>query len=155
VNILSEQQARARQLSLPRDGLLTGVSEEFIAELQLKGTFVEYNQQTIASAGQPADSIFCIISGRVQLSRNNEDFTKVHVGTLGPGQWYGEREVFLRAPAAEEAFAEGEVILWTIPPDAMRDVFFESPAAVQLLFNFGVLLAQKLAVRPAAAAATP
>ena len=147
MNILSEHQARARQLSLPRDGLLTGVSEEFVVELQLNGTFVEYNQQTIVTAGRPADYIFCVISGRVDLSRRNEDFGKVHVVTLGPGQWYGEREVFLRVPAEEEAFAEGEVILWTIPPDTLRDLFFSSPAAVQLLFNFGILLAQKLAAK--------
>jgi CRP-like cAMP-binding protein len=147
VNILSEQQARARQLSLPRDGLLTGVSDEFIAELQLNGTFVEYNQQTIVSAGRPADYIFCVISGQVDLSRRNEDFGKAHVAALGPGQWYGEREIFLRVPADEEAFAEGEVILWTIPPDTLRDLFFASPAAVRLLFNFGVLVAQKLAVK--------
>jgi CRP-like cAMP-binding protein len=147
VNILSEQQARARQLSLPRDGPLTGVSDEFIAELQLNGTFVEYNQQTIVSAGRPADYIFCVISGHVDLSRPNEDFGKAHVAALGPGQWYGEREVFLRVPAEEEAFAEGEVILWTIPPDTLRELVFSSPAAVQLLFNFGALLAQKLAVK--------
>jgi len=48
----------------------------------------------------------------------------------------------------EEAFAEGEVILWTIPPDTLRDLFFSTPSAVQLLFNFGVLLAQKLTSRP-------
>jgi CRP-like cAMP-binding protein len=155
VNILSDQQARARQLSLPRDGLLTGVSEEFIAELQLRGTFVEYNQQTIVSAGRPADYIFCVISGRVDLSRRNDDFGKMHVATLGPGQWYGEREVFLRVPAEEEAFAEGEVILWTIPPDTLRDLFFASPGAVQLLFNFGILVAQKLATKtPMAATAS-
>lgn len=153
MNILSEHQARARQLSLPRDGLLTGVSEEFVVELQLNGTFVEYNQQTIVTAGRPADYIFCVISGRVDLSRRNEDFGKVHVVTLGPGQWYGEREVFLRVPAEEEAFAEGEVILWTIPPDTLRDLFFSSPAAVQLLFNFGILLAQKLAAKIPAPAA--
>jgi CRP-like cAMP-binding protein len=152
MNILSEQQARARQLSLPRDGLLTGVSEEFIAELQLNGTFVEYNQQTIISAGRPADYISCVISGRVDLSRRLEGLTKVHVATLGPGQWFGEREIFLRAPADEEAFAEGEVILWTIPPDTLRDLFFASPPAVQLLFNFGTLLAQKLAARDRATA---
>ena len=155
MNILSESQARARQLSLPHDGLLTGVSEEFIAELQLNGTFVEYNQQTIVSAGQPADSIFCVISGRVELSRRNDDFGKTHVATLGPGQWYGERDIFLRAPAEEEAFAEGEAILWTISPDSLRDLFFASPAAVQLLFNFGILLAQKLATKsPATAVAS-
>jgi CRP-like cAMP-binding protein len=154
VNILSEQQAHARQLSLPRDGLLTGVNEEFIVELQAHGTFVEYNQQTIANAGRPADYIFCVISGRVELSRRNDDFGKVHVVTLGPGQWYGEREVFLRVPAEEEVFAEGEVILWTIAPDTLRDLFFVSPGAVQLLFNFGILVAQKLATKTPIAAAT-
>jgi CRP-like cAMP-binding protein len=154
VNILSEQQARARQLSLPRDGLLTGVTGEFIAELQNNGTFVEYNQQTVVSAGHPADYIFCVISGRVNISRPNDDFGKAHVATLGPGQWYGEREVFLRVPAEEEAFAEGEVILWTIPPDTLRDLFFASPGAVQLLFNFGILLAQKLATKTPAPVAT-
>jgi CRP-like cAMP-binding protein len=147
MNILSEQQARARQLTLPHDGLLTGVDPEFIAELQSNGTFVEYNQQTILSAGQPADYIFCVISGRVDVSRPNEDFGKTHVATLGPGQWYGEREVFLRVTAEEEAFAQGEVILWTIAPDSLRVLFFSSPAAVQLLFNFGVLLVQKLATK--------
>jgi CRP-like cAMP-binding protein len=93
-----------------------------------------------------------VISGRVNLSRRNDDFGKSHVAALGPGQWYGERDVFLRVPAEEEAFAEGEVILWTIPPDTLRDLFFASPGAVQLLFNFGVLLAQKLSARSAAPA---
>ena len=152
MNILSEQQARARQLSLPRDGLLTGVSEEFITELQVNGTFVEYNQQTIVSAGRPADYVSCVISGSVDLSRRLEGLTKVHVATLGPGQWFGEREIFLRVPADEEAFAEGEVILWTIPPDTLRDLFFASPPAVRLLFNFGILLAQKVAAKTPAAA---
>jgi len=155
MNVLSEQQARARQLALPRDGLLTGVSDEFIAELQLNGTFVEYNQQTVISPGQPAEYIFCVISGRVQLSRRHEDFGKAHVATLGPGQWYGEREVFLRVPTDEEAFAEGEVILWTIPPDTLRDLFFTMPGAVQLLFNFGILLAQKLATKTPVPATAP
>lgn len=147
MNILTEQQARDRQLTLPRDGLFTGVSEEFIAELQTNGTFVEYNQQTIVSAGRPTDYIFCVISGRVNISRHNDDFGKSQVGTLCPGQWYGERDVFLRVPAEDEAFAQGEVILWTIPPDSLRELFFSSPGAVQLLFNFGVLLAQKLATQ--------
>jgi CRP-like cAMP-binding protein len=89
-----------------------------------------------------------VISGRVNISRKNDNFGKSQIGTLGPGQWYGERDVFLRVASEEEAFAEGEVILWTIPPDTLRDLFFSTPAAVQLLFNFGVLLAQKLATRP-------
>ncbi|HEX4631126.1 MAG TPA: cyclic nucleotide-binding domain-containing protein [Chthoniobacterales bacterium] len=154
MNILSEQQARARQLALPHDGLLTGVSDEFITELQNNGTFVEYNQQTIVNAGQPADYMFCVISGQVDLYRRNEEFGRSRVATLGAGQWYGVREVFQRVPADEEAFAQDEVILWTIPPDTLRDLFFTVPAAVQLLFNFGILLTQKLAAK-APAVATP
>ena len=154
MNILTEQQARARQLALPRDGLLTGVSNEFITELQGNGSFVEYNQQTIVSPGRPADYIFCVISGRVNISRPNEDFGKSHVAALGPGQWYSERDVFLRVAAEEEAFAEGEVILWTIPPDTLRELFFSSRGAVQLLFNFGILLAQKLSAKSAVPVAT-
>jgi CRP-like cAMP-binding protein len=155
MNVLSESQARQRQLNLPHDGLLSGVNPEFIGELQTHGTFVEYNQQTIANAGRPLDYIFCVISGRVEVTRRTDDFSKMHVSSLGPGQWFGERDIFLRAPAEDEAFAEGEVILWTIPPDSLRDLFFDTPAAVQLLFNFGVLLAQKLATRAPAAEGQP
>ena len=85
MNILSEPQARARQLSLPRDGLLTGVNEEFVAELQLNGTFVEYNQQTIVSAGQPADMSSALSRVGLILSRRQADLRKVPVATLGPG----------------------------------------------------------------------
>ena len=73
------------------DGLLTNVSREFVAELQVNGTFAEYNQQTIISAGQPADNVFCVIAGRVKISRRNDSFGKMHVTTLGPGQWWGEK----------------------------------------------------------------
>lgn len=124
------------------------MSDEFISDLQAAGSFVEYNQQTIVNAGRPADYIFCVIAGRVDVSRRHDEFDKAHVATLGPG----EREVFLRAATEEEAFAQGEVILWTISPDSLRDLFFSSPDAVQLLFNFGVLLAQKLARKPTTAA---
>jgi CRP-like cAMP-binding protein len=155
MNILSEQQARARQLTLPRDGLLTNVSQEFATELQLNGTFVEYNQQMIVNAGQPADYVFCVIDGRVNISRRKDNYGKAHVATLAAGQWYGVTEMFLRTASEEEAFAEGEVILWTIPPDTLRELFFATPAAVQLLYNFGIFLAQKLTAKAQVASPAP
>jgi hypothetical protein len=65
VNILSEQQGRARQLGLPHDGVLAGVGDEFIADLQLHGTFAEYSKpllpqvarQTLSFASSRAASI--------------------------------------------------------------------------------------------------
>ncbi len=147
MNIIYDPQARARQLRLPPEGLLSDLSREFIGELQLRGTFVEYNQQLIVNAGHPVDYIFCVISGRVNIYRANDNYGKAHVTTLGAGQWYGEMQLFLGTVAEEEVFAVGEVVIWTIPPDRLRDFFFTSPAAVRLLYNFGVLLAQKLSVK--------
>jgi hypothetical protein len=42
------------------------------------------------------------------ISRRNDNFGKVALAALGPGQWHGEREVFLRTVSDEAAFAEGE-----------------------------------------------
>ncbi len=58
MNILSKQQARARQVSLPRDGLLINVSGNLPRSFSPNGTFVEYNQQLIVNAGRPADYVF-------------------------------------------------------------------------------------------------
>jgi CRP-like cAMP-binding protein len=71
---------------------------------------------------------------------------------LGRGQWFGEANLFVRAPSRDELFAAGEVIVWSIATETLRDMLLSRPEAVQLLFNFGVLLAQKLVVQPHSAA---
>lgn len=152
MNILTEEQAAARQLRLPEDGLLSGVPAAFVDELQLNGTFVEYNQQIIAPAGQPFDYVICIIAGQANLSRPNENYGKTRLGSLVRGQWFGEANLFVRAPSRDELFAAGEVIVWSIATETLRDLLLSRPEGVQLLFNFGVLLAQKLVVQPDAAA---
>ncbi len=157
MNLLSDEQAAARQLALSTNGLLESLSPDFVAELQAGGVFVEYNQQVIVSAGELVDYVSCIVAGRVKISRLDADYAKVHVASLGAGEWFGETNLFLRVPSAEEVFADGEVVLWTMPPDALRKLFFEEPQAVQLLFNIGTRLAQKFTAgsgSPLAAVAT-
>jgi CRP-like cAMP-binding protein len=147
MNILTESQVSARQLKLPGDGLLSGVAPEFIQELQSNGTFIEYNQQVIISAGEPLDYVLCIVAGEAKLSRTNENYGRSRIGSLGAGQWFGEIGLFVRLPSREELFAAGDVIVWTIPTDALRDLFFQNAAAVQFLYNIGVSLAQRLSVQ--------
>lgn len=153
MNILTEEQAAARQLRLPEGGLLSDVPAAFAEELQLNGTFVEYNQQVIAPAGQPFDYVLCIITGEAILSRPNDNYGKTRLGALARGQWFGEANLFTRAPSTDELFAAGEVVVWSIATETLRDLLLTRFEGVQLLFNFGVLLAQKLVVQPAPAAA--
>ena len=148
MNILSEEQAIKRQLRLPEDGLLTDVPASFVDELQLNGSFVEYNQQVIASAGQPFDYVICIVAGEAIVSRPNENYGKTRLGALARGQWFGEANLFVRAPSVDELFATNEVIVWSIATETLRDLLLTRLESVQLLFNFGVLLAQKLVVQP-------
>ncbi|MFN2508951.1 MAG: Crp/Fnr family transcriptional regulator [Chthoniobacterales bacterium] len=147
MNILSEEQAAARQLVLPRDGLVEGLTPEFIAELQSAGAFVEYNQQIIVPAGEFIEFLSCIVAGRVKISRLDADYRKAQVGTLAAGQWFGETSLFLRTRSSAEFFADKEVVIWTIPPDQLRDMFFRKPRAVQLLYNIGTLLARRVTAR--------
>lgn len=144
MNLLSEEQAAARQLALPRAGLLAGLTSEFAIALQEAGAFVEYNQQVIVAAGEAFDYISCIVAGRVKISRLNPDYAKAEVGRLSAGEWFGETGLFLRAPAREEIFADGEVVLWTMPPDTMRTLFFDDPQGTQFLYNIAARLAERI-----------
>lgn len=90
MNIVSEDQAAARQLALPPLGLLEDLSPEFIAELQTAGAFVEYNQQVVVVAGELVDYVSCLVAGRVKISRLDADYGKAEVARLGAGDWFGE-----------------------------------------------------------------
>ena len=144
MNILTDDQATERGLALPPDGLPAGLAPEFRDDLQLAGAFVEYNQQVIVPAGAAIEYVCCVVAGEVKVSRIDSNYTKTPVGTLRTGEWFGATSLFLRAPSTDEIFAEGEVIVWTMPPDTLRRMFFEEPRAVQLLYNIAALLAQKL-----------
>jgi CRP-like cAMP-binding protein len=85
--------------------------------------------------------VSCIISGRVCISRLDADYAKAHVARLGAGEWFGVTHLFSRSPSREEIFADGEVVLWTISPDTLRNIFFEAAEGVQLLYNIAAHLA--------------
>ncbi|MGI9089172.1 MAG: Crp/Fnr family transcriptional regulator [Chthoniobacterales bacterium] len=145
MNILSEEQATARSLALPRASLLEDLSTEFVAEVQAAGAFVEYNQQAVIAAGEVVDYVSCIVAGRVKISRMNADYSKAEIARLDAGEWLGETNLFVRAPSTVEVYADGEAVIWTMPADTLRDLCFHQPQGTQLLYNFGARLAQKIA----------
>lgn len=144
MNIVSEDQAAARQLALPPLGLLLDLSPEFITELQTAGAFVEYSQQVVVAAGELVDYVSCLVAGRVKISRLDADYGKAEVARLGAGDWFGETNLFVRVPSAEEVYADGEVVIWTMSADTMRNLFSQGSEGPELLFNIATRLAQKL-----------
>ena len=120
------------------------MSPEFIAELQVAGAFVEYNQQVVIAAGELVEYVSCIVAGRVKISRLDADYGKAEVARLLAGEWFGETNPFVRLLSAVEIFADGEVVIWTTPADTLRNLFFQEPEGAQLLYNIAAGFAQKL-----------
>jgi CRP-like cAMP-binding protein len=144
MNVLSEDQAATRQLILPSGGVLEGLPSEFLVDLQCNGAFVEYHQQVIVAAGETMDFVSCVVAGRVKTSRLDADYAKAPVATLGAGEWFGLANLFTRDASRKEVYADGEVVIWTISPDTLRQLFFNDPNGTQLLYNIAQSLAEKL-----------
>ena len=125
--------------------MLESLSDDFIAELQGSGAFVEYNQQVIVASGESSDYVSCIVKGRAKIFRIDADYAKANVALLETGDWFGEANIFERVRSNEEVFAHGEVIVWTIAADTVRKLLFERPEGVQFLFNIAGRFAQEIA----------
>lgn len=147
MNILTEPQARDRELSLPAGGFCSGVAPEFLEELAGYGAFAEYNEQVIVAVGEPVANLFCVIEGTIAVLRPKDDFGKRRVTTLSRGDCFGEISFFLESASEEELRAEGEVIVWAIPQETLRRLFRDWPESLQLLYNLGILLAQKISLK--------
>lgn len=81
----------ARIAFLKQSHLFRGVSDKdlaAVADIMQENTYNE--ESTIFVEGTPADSFYIIYKGRVRLSRRQKD-RSVHVATLYPGDYFGER----------------------------------------------------------------
>lgn len=81
----------ARVAFLKQSHLFRGVNDQDLAAVAEIMQEAIYTQgETIFTEGAPADSFYMIYRGRVRLSRHQKDKT-VHVATLYPGDYFGER----------------------------------------------------------------
>jgi len=65
--------------------------ETLLADISRGKTVVECGaNQTIFMQGQPADSLFFLLRGKVKLAVASLDGKEAIVGTLGPGEFFGE-----------------------------------------------------------------
>lgn len=81
----------ARVAFLKQSHLFRGVNDKdlaAVAEIMQENVYAQ--GETIFTEGTPADSFYMIYRGRVRLSRRQKD-KNVHVATLYPGDYFGER----------------------------------------------------------------
>ena len=90
--------------------------EEIRALLSAATTRTFESSETIISAGQKANRLFLIKTGRVKLSRSTPDGREVLLGLLGPGDAFG-LGTLLSEPTeyvgTAQAVRAGEALVWT------------------------------------------
>jgi uncharacterized protein YhbP (UPF0306 family) len=79
----------------------------------------------IARQGGPADKLFIIVDGEVEVSRE-EGGSKQTVSTLGPGELFGEIAVLIDKPRSATVRALKPSTLLTLDGDTFRDVIAQS-----------------------------
>ncbi len=93
---------------------------------------------TIIHAGEPAQAVWALLSGRVKLFLSNEDGKEIVLGSLEAGESFGE-VALLEEPAMSANVATLEPVrLLTIPRHVLAEIAQQDP-------HFALRLAQRLA----------
>lgn len=91
--------------------------------------------QTIHEEGEPS-AAFCLVrSGTVQLVRHRDDGQITTVGSVGPGQHYGDIVALANTKRTHQAIALGDTVIWQMERDRFLDVIETDIALVGALYR--------------------
>jgi putative peptide zinc metalloprotease protein len=76
----------------------------------------------IIREGGPAGDFYCIRSGHVELSRKDGRAEPVHIATLGPGEFFGEVALLVKAPRNATVTAVDNVELWALTEHDFHEI---------------------------------
>jgi len=86
---------------------------------------------SVFSENDPADSVYLILSGSIELTKRDRDQTVV-IARLGPGDYFGEMGVIDRRGRSAGARTAGETALVRLAAEPLREIILAEPSAVAL-----------------------
>jgi hypothetical protein len=92
------------------------------------------DRQVIVAEGQPGDSMYVVQSGKVEVVKTSEDGSDTSLGTLKPGQFFGEMAIFEGEVRSATVRAVGEAHVIEVDRKSVEKRMAENPRlAVNLL----------------------
>ena len=92
--------------------------------------------ETVCKSWDTANSLYLVVSGRVQLFRTTRNKRRLAVATLGPGSMLGEESWLGGTQVATYAVALERCILWAFPTQRVREL-----SSTNAMFGFGLMQA--------------
>jgi CRP/FNR family cyclic AMP-dependent transcriptional regulator len=92
--------------------------------------------ETVCEAEEMANSLFLVVSGRVQLFRTTQDGRRFVVATLGAGSMFGEASVLGGQGPTTSAVALEPCTVWVFPGQRALEI-----SSTDAMFGFGLIQA--------------
>ncbi len=127
---------------LARAGLFQGVEPEATEALAASMEHIELIKgDTVFSQGEPGDSLYIVLEGKVKMGRRAPDGRESLLAVLGPSDMFGELTVFDPGPRTATAVAVTDVRLARMWQSSLRPWMAERPQIAEQLLR---VLARRL-----------
>jgi len=120
---------------LRKAGLFQGVAPEDVEALGNQFEVIEAPRgTTLFQEGEPGDSLYIVLEGKVKLGRRSSDGRENLVAVMGPADQFGELSLFDPGPRTATAVVVTDARLARLPKQALQTWVQERPQiAIQLL----------------------
>ena len=90
---------------------------------------------TVMAGGDPTDSLYIVLSGRLKVMMSDADGKEVILSILGPGEFFGEMGVLEKARRNATVVAKTPMTLLTLSGWDVKRLESKSPEAMRELEN--------------------
>ncbi len=120
---------------LRRAGLFQGVDPESVEALASEFEVIDAPRgTTLFNEGEPGESLFIVLSGKVKLGRRSSDGRENLVAVMGPSDQFGELSLFDPGPRTATATVVTDARVARLPKQALQKWVQDRPQiALQLL----------------------
>ena len=131
---------------LANTSYFSNLSEEAISELIAHTEIVVLaDDEELFAEGDPGDAWYLVISGIVIITRSSPSRPPHVLGTLEPGEGFGEMALLDDSPRLGAATAQGAATLLRLPREAFAALMDANhPGTTRLLKAMAMVLSQRL-----------
>jgi CRP/FNR family cyclic AMP-dependent transcriptional regulator len=127
---------------LAKAGLFQDVEPEAAEAVASQFEYIDVQRgQVVFHEGEPGDSLYIVLAGKVKLGRRSADGRENLVALMGPSDQFGELSLFDPGPRTTTAVAVTDSRLARMPKQALRQWITERPEISEKLLR---VLARRL-----------
>ncbi len=124
--------------------IFSSLSENEMKEIYSSSAIKYYRPaETIIKQGEKGNSMYILKEGLLEVSLNEAGKESIKVGSISPGQFFGEMSLFTGEDRSATVIAEAESIAVEIKKDSLQKIIFKRP---ELADAFGDVIAERQSI---------